>query len=99
MGRILCKKHGAQGISLVCPHIERDVLARRHIDVVIRVDAEYLDDLGWTVRLCQECAARNGFSASVVLHGDEGMDRASELEEQRPAILCFQDLRPPESNR
>ena len=93
MAFVVCDKHGGHAAPLVCPHLHDDVIHRRRISTVIRLDAEYLGDPAWCVHVCADCGAQHGFTESTIVPGDEGLDKVFEFDQQPVCSLCFDELR------
>ncbi len=96
MGKIICEKHGEQGIVLACDHVRQDILTGRPtIDCVITGE-EVIGDFGkepvaFRVAYCDKCANQYG----LPLQGGVLPDSAGEFIDQAKPVCseCFKELK------
>ncbi|MEN3330320.1 MAG: hypothetical protein V7638_5127 [Acidobacteriota bacterium] len=65
MGRILCEKHGRQGIVLTCDHIWQDILTGISTIGCVVTGKLVVDFVEQPVAYCEDCAKQSG----LPLHG------------------------------
>ena len=88
MGRIICEKHGRQGIVLTCDHVWQDIVnGISTIDCVVtgKLVVEFVEQ---TVAYCETCAKQYG----LPLQGGVLPDPESEDDPGRAPVCseCFQ---------
>lgn len=89
MGKILCEKHGEQGIVLTCDHVWQDsVTGISTIDCVVTgsLVVEFVDQ---TVAYCETCAKQYG----LPLQGGILLDPESDPNRKAVCGRCFDVLK------
>jgi hypothetical protein len=96
MPYIICEKHGGAAAAMACSHLAEQIHDGVQVNVPAIVQAEYLGQIGWSVRLCPGCARQLGYSQEITtLHGDEGLEQTFGIEDQVPVCwLCFRAVCP-----
>jgi hypothetical protein len=93
MGKIICEKHGEQGIVLTCEHVRQAILTGSStIDSLIKGEAvagTFLNEtVAFTVGYCETCAKQHG----LPLNGGVLPDSAMEFIERAEPVCakCFE---------
>ncbi len=93
MPYVICPKHGGAPAPLVCSHLADKINDGGSVSEPAVVEAEYLGQIAWRVRLCQQCAAQLGYSeTNTTFHGEIGLDQVFGIENQVPVCWeCFRE--------
>ena len=96
MGKIICEKHGEQGIVLTCEHVRREILTGTPtIEYVVtathEIGAISNETVSICVGYCNKCAKEYGLA---IVDGTL-LDSASELSDRTEPVCsrCFEVLK------
>ena len=87
MGKIICEKHGEQGIVMTCPHVRQDILmGTATIDSLVTATQEIESQVAFYLGYCDTCAKQYGVPLDGVFPESEFDNRS----EQPVCSQCFQ---------